>query len=203
MDGLTAPSVPLAVVLSALGAIALGVGIRRPDESRRWLVLGGAALVSGLLGLFGAPVSIQLWVFLAAIVAGSLLSWRWRTLVDAGDTLPTGAGAVRLVGMPATVIDTIPAGDGAAGWNDMSSGDRPPVRAGDRDPTRRVGRVRVGGEIWRAQSRDGTEVPHGSSVTVVAIRGTRLVVALAVATDQPAENRPHTTTANSRDEEEA
>ena len=177
MDGLTSQSVPVAIVLSIIGAIGLVVGTRHPGRSQGWMVLGGAALFAGMLGVFGAPGTIQLGALVGAAVVGALLSWRWSSLVAAGDTLPTGAGAVRLVGMAATVIDTIPPGDHVDGWNDLSSGDRPAVRAGDRDPARLVGSVRVEGEIWRAQSHDGTEIAGGSTVTVVAVRGTRLVVA--------------------------
>jgi membrane protein implicated in regulation of membrane protease activity len=188
------------VVLIALGAIGLGVGIRQQDGSRLWLVLGSAALVSGMLGLFGAPVSLQLGVLVAATVAGALLSWRWHSLVSEGNTLPAGAGSARLVGMTGEVVETIPTGVDTNGWDDMSSGDRPAVRAGDRDPVRPVGRVRVVGEIWRAQSLDGTEVASGSTVTVVAVRGTRLVVAPAGATDESVQASTDSESVNSGDE---
>lgn len=190
MDALTSTSVPLAGALCVVGVVAAAFGIRQGDESRRWQLLGAAALVAGVLGLFAAPVWIQLGVFLVGTVAGWLLSWRWRSLLAEGNTLPTGAGAVRLVGMRGEVIDTIPPGDGARGWNDTLSGDRPAVHAGDRDPTSAVGRVRVEGETWRAQSRDGTGIDMGTTVTVVRVRGTRLVVAPA---DEPGDARPPST----------
>lgn len=186
MDAFTSTSVPLAGALCVVGVVAMAIGIRRDDESRRLQLLGGAALVAGVLGLFTAPVWVQLAVFVVGTVAGWLLSWRWRSLLAEGNTLPTGAGAVRLVGMHGEVIDTIPPGDDARGWNDTLSGDRPAVHAGDRDPTSAVGRVRVEGETWRAQSRDGTEIATGTTVTVVRVRGTRLVVALKSDTDETA-----------------
>lgn len=197
MDGLTSRSVPLAVVLCVLGAIAVAHGIRQEDDSLRSLIPGGAMLIAGVLGLFAAPAWIQLGVF----GAGWLLAWRWRSLLNEGNPLPSGTGAARLVGISGVVIDTVPSGVDSGGWDDLSSGDRPAVAASDRQPSRHVGRVRVGGEIWRAQSDDGTEIPTGSAVTVVTVRGTRLVVA-EVPGDASSPAADDIQTENTREEEE-
>lgn len=181
MDGLTSRSVPLAVVLCVFGAIAVARGSRRRDDALGSLLPGGAMLAAGVLGLFAAPV----WVQLGVAGAGWLLAWRWRSLLAEGNPLPSGTGAVRLIGMSGEVIDTVPAGVDTDGWDDLSSGDRPAVAASDRQPSRLVGRVRVGGEIWRAQSGDGTEISAGSAVTVMSVRGTRLVVATAGSDGSP------------------
>lgn len=181
MDGLTSRSVPLAVVLCVLGAIAVVRGTRRQDDALGSLLPGGALLTAGVLGLFAAPV----WIQLGVAGAGWLLAWRWRSLLAEGNPLPSGTGAVRLIGMSGEVIDTVPAGVDTDGWDDLSSGDRPAVAASDRQPSRLVGRVRVGGEIWRAQSGDGTEISAGSAVTVMSVRGTRLVVATAGSDGSP------------------
>jgi membrane protein implicated in regulation of membrane protease activity len=62
---------------------------------------------------------------------------------------PHGVGARRLQGQEAFVLETVVDDHGL---------------------------VRVGGEEWRAQTRDGVRVPAGAKVLVVDVVGTRLIV---------------------------
>lgn len=120
------------------------------------LGFGGAGLVAGVLGLFGAP---NLAVVVVAAGGGLVLTalfWRWNRLVAEGNTLPLGVGAVRLVGMDAQVLADVGA-----------RGDGP------------VGQVRVRGETWGAWTDDDRPLTAGSLATVVEVRGTRLLVSAA------------------------
>ena len=43
-------------------------------------------------------------------------------------------------------------------------------------PYKTGGMVRIGGEEWRAESEDNTEVPEGVEVDVLRVEGTYLVI---------------------------
>ena len=46
----------------------------------------------------------------------------------------------------------------------------------DIDNTREVGAAKIRGNIWTARSQDGSPIPAGTPVTVVAIEGVKLIV---------------------------
>jgi membrane protein implicated in regulation of membrane protease activity len=76
-------------------------------------------------------------------------SRRFSRLLDRGPASEAGAG--RLIGMTGIVVDPI-------------------------DPGRNQGSVRVDNESWRAESAEPAPIPAGRRVTVLDIRGARLVV---------------------------
>lgn len=106
--------------------------------------------VAAVLGFAGVAVGAQWAAFLAVSVV-SFLALRplARRLDKEGPHL--GIGAHRQVGQSARVIEPI------VGAND-------------------TGVVALGGERWRAESADGHPVPAGAQVSVVDVRGTRLLV---------------------------
>lgn len=139
-------------------------------EAWRWIWL--AVAVGGVVGeiatagtFFLFPFGIGAGVAAVLAFAGLALGWQWLAFVvvsfavfaatrpivrrlDARESVK-GVGAGRLIGMQGLVLDAV----------DHESGI-----------------VRVGGEEWRAQSRDRVRVPAGSQVLVVEVVGTRLVV---------------------------
>ena len=72
--------------------------------------------------------------------------------LDATTRNPLGVGATRLVGEQGIVLSPVPAGPDE------------------------VGLVRIGREEWRAQSLDGSSIASGTPVTVLEVRGTRVIV---------------------------
>ncbi len=72
-----------------------------------------------------------------------------RHLYKSSDPRKTNAAA--LIGQRATVVDEIPGGQD-------------------------IGRVKLGGEEWRAVSVDGAAFPSGSTVSVTRVEGATLVV---------------------------
>jgi membrane protein implicated in regulation of membrane protease activity len=150
----------------------------------RWLWLGGAvvlgageiltttffllpfalgALVAAVLAFLGVAVAVQLIVFaVVSVVAFAGM----RPLARRLDRIPAerGVGANRLLGEVAVVTEPILAGDG--------------------------GMIRVGGELWRAQSVDGAAVDLGSRVTIREVRGTRALVEAVPPPAQPHASDP-------------
>lgn len=125
------------------------------------LPFGVSAFIAALLAFGDVGLGVQWVVF----VGGGLLLfgvfWRYQSLVQRGNTLPPGVGAVRLVGLTGVVAEDVdPADEGAHG------------------------RVVVNGEHWFART-DGPEVlPAGTRVRVLEVEGTR--VRVAPATDDSA-----------------
>ena len=118
------------------------------------------AAVAAILGFAGVAVAVQWAVFLAVSVA-SFLALRplARRMDREGPEL--GIGAHRQVGQSARVIEPI-------------------------DGSHDTGVVVLGGERWRAESADGHAVPAGARVSVVKVRGTRLLIRY-----DPTDTGPH------------
>ncbi len=108
-----------------------------------------AAGVAGLLALAGLGLAVQ-WA--AFVVLSVVLVIASRPLADkmAGKQ-PPGVGADRYIDCAGIVIEQI-------------------------DPEKGTGLVRVKGDEWRAESSDGTTLPEGTKIQVIAVDGTRLVV---------------------------
>lgn len=106
--------------------------------------------VAAALGFAGVAVGFQWGAFLAVSVV-SFLALRplARRMDQEGPHL--GIGSHRQVGQTARVIEPI-------------------------DDAHDTGVVALGGERWRAESADGHPVPTGAKVSVVQVRGTRLLV---------------------------
>lgn len=110
------------------------------------------AAVAAVVSFAGLPVALG-WIVFIAVSLGSFAALRpLARRLDAAGGNPRGVGAGRLVGESGIVVDPVTAGPDS------------------------VGLVRVGREEWRAQSVDGSAIPEGTQVTVIEVRGTRVVV---------------------------
>jgi membrane protein implicated in regulation of membrane protease activity len=112
-----------------------------------------SALAAALLGFYDVAIEIQWLVF----VGGGALLWialyRYAKNFVGNNELEPGVGADRLVGLNGIVTTTI-----------------------DPDDTERRGRVTAQGEIWGATSQNGSAIPAGTHVRIVAVSGTKVIV---------------------------
>jgi len=108
------------------------------------------AVVAALLAFADVPVGIE-WVAFLGVSVGAFVALRpmAKRLDREGPML--GIGSHRHIGQTARVIEAI---DGPAD----------------------LGSVMLGAEHWRAESTDGQQIPVGATVSVVEVRGTRLLV---------------------------
>lgn len=136
----------LAVVLVLLELTVLG-------GSFMVLPFGVSAFVAALLGFGDVAVSIQWIVFLVGGSVLFLLFWRYQTLVQRGNTLPPGVGAMRLVGLSGVV-----------------------TRAIDPSESTARGRVTVEGESWNATTVGDDVIPEGARVRILEVEGTHVRV---------------------------
>lgn len=117
------------------------------------LPFGVSALIASLLGFSDVGLGIQWAVF---VFGGGLLFLvfsRYQALVQRGNELPPGVGAVRLVGLTGVVTRTI-------------------------DPTSAEARgsVMVEGDTWGALADGTAPIAEGTRVRVVDVEGTRVRV---------------------------
>ncbi len=129
--------------------------------------------VATALSFVDVPVGVTWGAFLVvSLVSFLALRPLARRLDLAGPVL--GVGSHRQIGQTARVVEAI-------------------------DGTRDLGSVMLGSEHWRAESTDGLQIPVGATVSVVEVRGTRLLVrydptAVApVETPRPATDPPSPT----------
>jgi membrane protein implicated in regulation of membrane protease activity len=112
-----------------------------------------SALAAALLGFYDVAIEIQWLVF----AGGGALLWvvlyRYAKNFAGDSELGPGVGADRLVGLTGIVTSPI-----------------------DPDDTERRGRVTAHGEVWGATSQDGTALPAGTHVRIVAVSGTKVIV---------------------------
>ncbi|HYI61258.1 MAG TPA: NfeD family protein [Acidimicrobiales bacterium] len=107
------------------------------------------AAVATVLAFVDAPVVAQ-WAAFVLVSGGSFAAFRpLARRLDASTPNQT-VGSTRMTGRTAVVLEEI--------------------------PTHGVGLVRVDREEWRAESDDGHAIAAGGRVTVVEVRGTRLIV---------------------------
>ena len=110
----------------------------------------GGALVATIASLFGAPLALQVILFLAA--SALLLYFTRPIAVKYFNKDRVRTNAESLVGRQAIVISEI-------------------------DNLQGIGQVNVGGMEWSARTRvDGVKLPVGTVTTVLAINGVKLVV---------------------------
>ncbi|HVM53726.1 MAG TPA: NfeD family protein [Acidimicrobiales bacterium] len=112
------------------------------------LPFGVGAAAAAVLAFASIAVGVQWLAFVLISLAAFLATRPLARRLDASG--PSGVGADRWVGQTGIVLREI-------------------------EP-HEAGLVRIGGDEWRALSRDGVRVPAGSSVLVVDVTGTRLVV---------------------------
>jgi membrane protein implicated in regulation of membrane protease activity len=108
-----------------------------------------AAAAAGILALAGVGVAAQIIVFVVVAVTFLWLLQRFARKDIHGELIPVGAA--RYIGASALVTGTV----------DRLSGS---------------GRVMMGTEDWRATTDGPDEIPVGSEVRVIEVRGARLVV---------------------------
>ena len=143
-------------------------------ELWRWIWLIAAAVFTiGEIAVAGsfflAPFAVGAAAATVMAFAGANLAAQWAVFVGLSaltfaafrplarrldaNTPNHSVGATRLLSRPATVIEDIPAHG--------------------------IGMVRVDREEWRAEAEHGHGIDEGSAVTIVEVRGTRLIVAPA------------------------
>lgn len=136
-----------------LGVVFVLVELTVLGGSLMVLPFGVSALIASLLAFAGISIEIQWAVFGGGGVVLFLLFWRYQSLVQEGNRLPPGVGAVRLVGLTGVVTRTI-----------------------DPDATDVRGRIVVDGDTWGAVA-DGTAVlPEGTRVRITDVEGTHVRV---------------------------
>lgn len=110
----------------------------------------GGALVATIVSLFGAPLAVQIILFLVA--SGFLLYFTRPLAVKYFNKDRVRTNAESLVGRQAIVISEI-------------------------DNLQGIGQVNVGGMEWSARTRvDGVKLPVGTVTTILAINGVKLIV---------------------------
>ena len=122
----------------------------------------GGALVSLIVSLFGAPLWVEIIVFVAVSAILLLLT---RPLVKrrfSKQIVKTNADA--LVGGEAVVTQAIDNVEGA-------------------------GLAKITGQVWSARSATGEPIPEGTSVTVERIEGVKLIVSVKASEDEASSGR--------------
>lgn len=110
----------------------------------------GGALIATIASLFGAPLALQIILFL--LVSALLLYFTRPVAVKYFNKDRVRTNAESLVGRQAIVISEI-------------------------DNLQGIGQVNVGGMEWTARTRvDGVKLPVGTVTTVLAINGVKLIV---------------------------
>lgn len=110
------------------------------------------AAVATVLAFVGVPVVVQ-WLAFVVVSGGTFAAFRPLARRLDEKTPTQTVGSTRLVSRAATVLEDIPAHG--------------------------IGLVRVDREEWRAESQHGHAVEAGARVTILEVRGTRLIVAPA------------------------
>lgn len=117
------------------------------------LPFGVSAFFSALLAFAGVSTGIQWGVFLVGGAVLFLVFWRYQSLVQKGNVLPPGVGAVRLVGMTGVVVRRI-----------------------DPHDPELSGKVLIEGDMWGAFTEQPVVLPEGARVRIVDVEGTRVKV---------------------------
>lgn len=158
------------LALVVLFAIVEGV---TPQLVSIWFA--GGALVSLVVSLFGAPLWVDVIVFVAVSAILLILT---RPLVKRRfekQTVRTNADA--LVGGDAVVTQ---------GINNVEG----------------VGLAKILGQVWSARSANGEEIPEGTAVTVERIEGVKLIVSEKKFPDKSPDGTPDGTAGGSDGEKE-
>lgn len=134
-----------------VAAAVFGVGEIFMAGSFFLLPFAAGALVACIASFAGAPVLVSWSLFIITSILAFLGFKPLAKKLDVDHPNPIGTGANRLVGSLGVVASDIPAGSGA-------------------------GMVKIGGEEWRAEGRDGMGLQLGSQVRIVAVEGTRVIV---------------------------
>ncbi len=126
-----------------------------------------SAFAASLAGFYDAPVEVQWAIFFVGGAVLWAIFWRYAKRFVDDSAMPVGVGADRLVGTTAIVTVDI-----------------------DPDDTDRRGRVKVLGEEWGALTEHRRTLRAGSKVQVLAMNGTRVMVAPLSVTNEPPPDGP-------------
>ena len=107
------------------------------------------AVTAGMLAYAGHGTAVQ-WTAFGAI-SGGLLPLALVITRRIMKKIPPPVGSNRVIGMRGPVTIAV-------------------------DNHKNKGYVRLGGELWRAESESGADIPEGTVVEVTAVRGIRVVV---------------------------
>lgn len=135
--------------LVAVGIFAVGEVILA--GSFFLLPFAAGALIATIVAFSGGGVPAQWVTFTSVSLVGALSLIPLRRRLDRTKQ-QNGVGARRLIDQEAVVVTAIAAGPS------------------------QVGEVRLGREIWRAESNNQAEIPEGSTVRVIDVRGTAVIV---------------------------
>jgi membrane protein implicated in regulation of membrane protease activity len=135
--------------LAAIGAFGAGEALLPGTFFLLPFALG--AIAAAVAAFAGGGLALQWVLFVAVSAVGAVALIPLRRRLDATE-MPSGVGSRRLIGQSAVVLKAIP--NGHAEW----------------------GEVRIGREVWRAESSTHRSVPEGSNVRVSDVRGTAVVV---------------------------
>ncbi|NNF55829.1 MAG: NfeD family protein [Acidimicrobiales bacterium] len=138
-------------IIWALAAAGFGIGEAAVAGTFFLLPFAVGAAVASIASLAGAPVLVGWLIFAVASGISFFAVKPLAAKLDLDLPDPMGFGANRLVGHNATVIRAIGSGDV-------------------------TGQVRVGGEVWTAMTQTGTALPAGAAVTIIEVKGNRVVV---------------------------
>ncbi len=110
------------------------------------------AVVAAVISFVGAPVPVGFLVFVAVSLGTFFLLRPLAKKMERNTPNPIGVGANRLIGHTGVVSADIPVGLSKSGM------------------------VKIAGERWRAEGRDGMGVMAGTPITIIEVKGTRVIV---------------------------
>lgn len=138
-----------------------------------WIIIGAALILAEIFSasFFAGPIGLGCLIAAIMAKAGFSVSWQlmsfgsssillllivrpiWKRMMD-NSPKDLGSGVDRYEGRSGTITETV----------DPDSGD---------------GRVKIGGESWRAISDKNIVIEEGSRVTVLRVEGTKAVVSVS------------------------
>lgn len=133
-----------------VGAMALGI-VEVFTLDLTFAMLAGGALAGGAAALLGLPwwVCVIIACAVAALLLFTLRPYLLKSIRAKGELIETNTAA--LVGVAGRTLDSV---------------------------TEFAGRVKLGGEVWSARTRDDAPaIDEGTEVTVLEIRGATAIVA--------------------------
>lgn len=110
------------------------------------------AIIASVVSFLGLPVPLGFGVFIIVSLVTFFLLKPLAARLDRSLPNPIGVGANRLIGDTGEVLGDIPVGVAKSGL------------------------VKVAGEEWRAEGRDGMGIMTGTLVSIIEVKGTRVIV---------------------------
>jgi membrane protein implicated in regulation of membrane protease activity len=138
-----------------------------------WIIIGAALILAEIFSasFFAGPIGLGCLIAAIMAKAGFSVSWQlmifgsssillllivrpiWKKMMD-NNPKDLESGVDRYEGRPGTITETV-------------------------DPDSGEGRVKIGGESWRAISDKNIVIETGSRVTVLRVEGTKAVVSVS------------------------